>query len=122
MLELACGSRSISSVFFFAEGDSGSEIDGGGGLPHAALLIGNGQDGGHRVPARIRGWARASLGRQPTRHCGPLARILSGAPNLTVQACGSASKKWQGPSPLGDRVAQQACWLPRRDLGHAFGK
>ena len=55
--------------FLFALGDGGGEIDGCGGLAHAALLIGNGQNGGHRVPPVTRG-ARLPvlqrLGRCPT--------------------------------------------------------
>src|SRR3970282_2392642 len=33
--------------FLFSVGESGSEVDGCGGLPHPALLVGNRQDGSH---------------------------------------------------------------------------
>ncbi len=38
---------------FLSLSDGGGEIDGSGGLTHAALLVGNSQDGRHRMPCPL---------------------------------------------------------------------
>ena len=41
---LPCGSRSRMSTFWPTAAERGAEIDGGGGLAHAAFLVGDGKD------------------------------------------------------------------------------
>jgi hypothetical protein len=55
--------------FLVSIGDAGSKINGGGCLSHAALLIGNSQDGGHKRPGRLGAGAKPPLGGNP---CGKI--------------------------------------------------
>ncbi len=60
--------------FFLALGDGGGKIDGCGGLTHAAFLIGNCQDGRHRIARPLCGGTRASRVEQPSEGSRPRAK------------------------------------------------
>jgi len=65
--------------FLFAQCNGGSKINGSGGLAHAALLIGNGQDCGHKRPGL------PIAGAKPPREAADRLTLRGGFPALRVR-------------------------------------
>ena len=84
--------------FFLSLSDGGGEIDGSGGLAHAALLIGNSQDGRHRMPAAQRQDPRLPGPVRAAPAASAVARRLASKPcgcaNLTAWQAQAQAKNW----------------------------